>query len=82
MSDAERFAYIEKMAVEDAGYAVAYGLLKVADAQTNVATQLKFLGTGDAATALGGIEGLALLLGQKLDLLTHTIAVALSDRRH
>ena len=40
-------------------YAIAYAILKLADACQSVATQLKYLGTGDAATTMGAIEYLA-----------------------
>lgn len=43
----------------DGAFAIAYALLELAEAQKNTATQLKFLGTGDAATTMGAIELLA-----------------------
>jgi hypothetical protein len=37
-------------ATTDSGYAVAYALLRFADAQHRIATQIKFRGSGDAAS--------------------------------
>jgi hypothetical protein len=40
-------------------FAIAYAILKLADACQSVATQLKYLGTGDAGTTMGAVEYLA-----------------------
>jgi hypothetical protein len=50
---------IASSASTESGYAIAYAILKLADACKSVATQLKYLGTGDAATTMGAIEYLA-----------------------
>lgn len=47
-------------------YAIAYALLLLASATDRVATQLKYLGTGDAATMMGAIEFLATHLGEQI----------------
>jgi hypothetical protein len=46
-------------ATTESGYAIAYAILKLADACRSMATQLKYLGTGDAGTTMGAIEYLA-----------------------
>jgi len=53
-------------AAKDARWAIAYALMRLADAQESVATQLKYLGNGDAATQMGAMEALGLQLGEKL----------------
>jgi hypothetical protein len=50
---------IASSAITESGYAIANAILKLADACQSVATQLKYLGTGDAATTMGAIEYLA-----------------------
>jgi len=67
---------IEQMAREDAGYAIAYALLKLATAQADLAFHVKYLGNGNAATQMGAIEAFGKHIGEKLDL----IADALSGR--
>lgn len=44
----------------DAGFAVAYALIELADAQEATAKALQRLGMGDAATPMGAIENLSL----------------------
>lgn len=48
---------------------VAAALLILAQAQDRTASQLKWLGTGDAATTMGAIEALTVHLGEKIDLI-------------
>jgi hypothetical protein len=60
-------------AATDPGYAIAYALLRLADAQRHVATQIKFLGNGDATTKHGAIEAFGMHLGEKLDALVFAI---------
>jgi hypothetical protein len=43
----------------DSGFAIAYAVIKLADAVNSVAYQLKNLGVGNAATEMGAIEYLA-----------------------
>lgn len=43
----------------DAGFAMAYALLEVADAQFAIRDALQSLGNGDASTKMGAIENLA-----------------------
>lgn len=64
---------IAQKARTDGSFAIAYGLLRLADAQENTATQLKNLGNADAATPMGAIEGLGALLGNRLTALTDAI---------
>ena len=47
---------IASSAATESGYAIAYAILKLADACQSVATQLKYLGTGDAGTTMGAVE--------------------------
>ena len=42
---------IEEKATTDAGYAIAYALLRLANAQESLAHQVKFRGNGDAPTS-------------------------------
>jgi hypothetical protein len=60
----------EEKAYEDGLYAIAFALLKVADAQSSLATQVSNLGTGNATTSMGAIEFLTTHIGEKLDNLT------------
>lgn len=50
-----------RRSLEEGGgdYAIAAALLEVAEQQGRVATALKYLGTGDAASTMGAIEFLA-----------------------
>jgi hypothetical protein len=65
---------IEEKARTDPGYATAYALLLIADAQKQQAMWLKFLGNGDAATHMGAIEAFGMHIGEKLDALTSAIS--------
>lgn len=67
---------IEEKARTDGSFAIAYALLRVANAQADTATHLKYLGNGDAATPMGAIEAFGAHIGEKLD----AIAVALVER--
>ena len=44
---------------DSGGYAIAFALLELAAVQDRIATHLKYLGVGDAATTMGAIEYLA-----------------------
>jgi hypothetical protein len=70
---------IEEKARTDSGYAIAYALLKVAEAQKTVATHIKYLGVGDAATTMGAIEFLSVHIGEKIDNLASAIIEAGED---
>ena len=48
-----------KKATTDAGFAIAWALIDLADAQEATAKAIQRLGNGDAATHLGAIENLA-----------------------
>jgi hypothetical protein len=61
---------IEDKARTDGEFAIAYALLRLAAAQQNAATHLKYLGNGHAATSMGAIEAFGLHIGEKLDALT------------
>jgi hypothetical protein len=66
----------EERARADGVFAIAYALLRVADAQQNMAAELRRLGIGDAASTegVGAIEGFGMLIGAKLDALTEALA--------
>lgn len=49
----------DKARAGDGSFAVAYALLRMAEAQNATAAALRQLGTGDAATTMGAIELLA-----------------------
>jgi hypothetical protein len=55
---------IKKRAKGDAGYAIAYALLRLAEAQEATAVHLKYLGVGDAASTMGAVEFLATKVGE------------------
>ncbi len=50
----------DKARAGDAGYAIAYALLELADAQQKTAIAITRLGLNDAATPMGAIEMLSL----------------------
>jgi hypothetical protein len=54
-----RDLFEERARKGDAGFAVAYALLDVADAQYAIREALRSLGNGDTATKMGAIENLA-----------------------
>lgn len=58
---------IEEKAPRDPGFAIAYALLLLAQAQERTASAVRALGNGDAATSMGAIEALGMHLGEKLD---------------
>jgi hypothetical protein len=65
---------IEEKARTDAGYAIAHALMRLADAQGEVAQHIKYLGNGNASTSMGAIEAFGLHIGEKLDALTDALA--------
>ena len=64
---------IEDKARTDAGYAIAFALMRLARAQESLALHVKYLGNGDAATPMGAIEAFGAHLGEKIDLLAEAI---------
>ena len=50
---------IRDEAEKDSGFAIAYAIIKLADAVNSVSYQLKCLGVGNAGTEMGAIEYLA-----------------------
>ena len=64
---------IEDKARTDPGYAIAYGLLKLAKAQEDTAVHLKYLGNGNAATPMGAIEAFGVHIGEKMDILADAL---------
>jgi hypothetical protein len=54
---------IAEKARSDGNYAVAYAILKLVEEQSAIATHIKYLGTGNAATTMGALECVALQLG-------------------
>lgn len=65
---------IEEKARTDGIFAIAYALLRLANAQSDTATHLKYLGNGNASTPMGAIEAFGAHIGEKLDALTAAIA--------
>jgi hypothetical protein len=57
--DPETERTITERASTDSLYAIAAAILELAAATESVACQLKYLGTGNAATQMGAIEYLA-----------------------
>lgn len=70
---------IDNQAHREPGFAIAYALLRIADAQESVAVQLKYLGNGDAATTMGAIEAFGMHIGQRIDHLTEVLGNALEN---
>lgn len=66
----------EDRAAKDAGYAIAFAIIRLADATQNLSTNVKFLGNGDASTSMGAIEAYGLHIGEKLDHICDAIAAA------
>lgn len=52
---------------------VAGGLYAIAHAIESLATQVKYLGNGDASTHMGAIEAYGTHMGEKLDALTSVL---------
>ena len=53
---------------------VAYAIMQLALAAQNIATQLKYLGNGDATTTMGAIEAFGMHIGDKLEAMTAAIS--------
>lgn len=64
----------EKARKGDGQFAIAYALMNLVDAHKSVATHLKYLGNGDAATTMGAIEAFGAHIGEKLEGLTSAIS--------
>ena len=62
-----------------AGNDIAAGLFAIAAQLQSLATHLKYLGVGDAATTMGAIEYLATHLGEKIGDAGNNIAVAIAE---
>lgn len=62
-----------------AGNDIAAGLFAIAVQLQSLATHLKYLGVGDAATTMGAIEFLSLHLGEKIGDAGNSIASAISE---
>ena len=52
---------------------IAYAIMRLAAATDRLATQVKYLGNGDAATAMGAVEAFGLHIGEKLDAMTDAL---------
>ncbi len=52
---------------------IAYAIMRLAVAADRLATQVKYLGNGDAATPMGAIEAFGLHIGEKLDAMTDAL---------
>ena len=77
--DQELMDSIERKAAKEGVYAVSLALFALADANESIATQLKYLGNGDAATTHGAIEGHAMQIRDTLSSFADTIAEALRE---
>ena len=67
MTDSRLKEHFAAKAADDPGFAIAYALLELAEAQRNTATHLKYLGVGDAGTTMGAIEYLATQIRDGVD---------------
>ncbi len=74
MSEPELQVFIGEKAEDEAGYAIAYAILKLSENVSNVAVHLKYLGNGDASTTMGAIEAFGMHIGEKIDNLTNAIS--------
>jgi hypothetical protein len=73
----QRDGYWNRKAAEgDGQFAIAVALLEVAKSNQAIATWIKYLGTGDAATPMGAIEYLAHHLGSSIESLGNLGSVA------
>jgi hypothetical protein len=59
--------YIVDNARVSAQWATAYAILRLGHAVESCATQLKYLGNGDAATQMGAIEALSTTIGEQMN---------------
>lgn len=64
---------IEDKARTDPGYAIAFALLKLADAQRSLATHVKYLCNGNAASEMGAIEAFGMHIGEKMDIIADVL---------
>lgn len=64
---------IEKKAATDSGFAIAFALLELVQEQKNMATQIKYLGNGDAATPMGAIEAFGVQFKESLNRLADAV---------
>ena len=64
---------IENKARTDAGFAIAYALLKLADEQKSIATHLRYFVSGTNHVK-GEFELSTMFIGEKLDALTAAIS--------
>ena len=67
MNKHELANHIDTKGRNEAGYAIAYALLKLANATESLSIWVKYLGNGDAATPMGAIEAFGKHIGEKLD---------------
>lgn len=65
--------FIADKARADGGYAIAYALLKLADAHQSLACHVKYLGGGDNADSRGAVEWLGIKVGEGLSELAGAI---------
>lgn len=64
---------IRRRAMHDPGFAIAYAVLRLAAAQDRTAIWVKNLGTADAATPMGAIEALAMIMRDGMRDITQAI---------
>lgn len=69
----------DKARAGDGSFAIAYALLRLTGEQKNTAYQIRQLGFGDAATAMGGIEHLTLHLTRTGEAIAEALQ-AIADR--
>jgi hypothetical protein len=68
--DELRIVFAKKARSGDAGYAIAWSLLGLADTQAATAKALQCLGNGNASTDFGAIENLAIQIAKIADVLS------------
>jgi hypothetical protein len=73
MTDGKLKEHFAAEAAGDPGFAIAYALLELAEAQRSTATHLKYLGVGDAATTMGAVEYLATQIADGMSRLSAAI---------
>jgi hypothetical protein len=72
VSEGELEQLIKEQAEHDGNYAVAYALLRVA-------SQLKWLGTGDAATTMGALEFVGTMIKEAATTISTDVARSIAE---
>jgi hypothetical protein len=66
-------AHPELIAAHMQTAALDFGASVIANALRSISTHIKYLGNGDAATTMGAVEGLGMVIGEKLDALVSAV---------